>query len=303
MNETILQFGCENHLVGVLSKPAANRWQATAIILLNSGMVHHVGPYRQNVLLGRAFAEAGFLALRVDLSGIGDSEWPASAATYEEQVVKDIRGAMDRIESDYDISRFVLIGICTGADNAHKTALVDSRVVGAVFMDGYTYPTLRYLIKRSLPVLLSPARLARALRYHLWEKHRANSDVAAPDELDQFTWTAPTRQQMAMDLEHFASRKLKLLYIYTHSWIDDYNYTSQLADAFRGVDFSNIQLEFWPEADHTYSNVNSRIRLINFVSGWLAINFRRVPDIPQLSHRPKAETTEFVATPAGIGSD
>lgn len=288
MNEEVIQFGCESHLVGVVTTPEKRRLKKpVAVILLNAGIVHHAGPYRLNVVLARAFAETGFTVLRMDLPGIGDSEWPPSAANYEHQVVNDIQSAMDRIQADFAIGQFVLMGICTGADNAHRTALVDPRVVGAVFMDGYTYPTLKYLVRRALPVFLSPARLGRAFRYHLWEKHWA-APSPEPNAQDEFNWTAPSREAMAADLQQFASRDLRLLYIYTHSWSDYYNYPEQLADAFPNVDFANIQLEYWPQVDHTYSKAQYRAQLTAFLSRWADANFS-ASSTARLSHRESTE--------------
>ena len=43
------------------------------ILFLNAGVIDHVGPAGLWVRLGRSWAEAGFTAIRLDLSGNGDS--------------------------------------------------------------------------------------------------------------------------------------------------------------------------------------------------------------------------------------
>ena len=48
------------------------------IFFLNAGVIDHVGPAGLWVRLARQWAEAGFRAIRFDLSGNGDSPVPVS---------------------------------------------------------------------------------------------------------------------------------------------------------------------------------------------------------------------------------
>jgi len=67
--EKVYTFGKGNSLVGVLTESdaggkAANR---PTVIILNSGLIHHVGPHRVAVEMAREIADQGYIVLRFDL--------------------------------------------------------------------------------------------------------------------------------------------------------------------------------------------------------------------------------------------
>ena len=72
MIEEVTRFGSNGSLVGILSRPMRSNRNLPAILLLNAGLVHRVGPNRIYVRLARHFAALGFSVLRFDFSGIGD---------------------------------------------------------------------------------------------------------------------------------------------------------------------------------------------------------------------------------------
>ena len=142
MNETTLAFGANAGLVGTLSAVAPH---AAGIggLLFNAGVVPRIGPNRLNVRIARALAASGIPSLRFDISGRGDSAPARGMESYEQQAVADIRAAMNLLNERTGASRFALMGICSGAENAFHAALADERVVGVTLMDSYHYPTLR----------------------------------------------------------------------------------------------------------------------------------------------------------------
>ncbi len=142
MSETTLAFGANAGLVGTLSA-AAPPAGGIAALLFNAGVVPRIGPNRLNVRIARALAARGIPAMRFDLSGRGDSAPARGMESYEQQAVADIRAAMNLLTERTGASRFALMGICSGAENAFHAALADERVVGVTLMDSYHYPTLR----------------------------------------------------------------------------------------------------------------------------------------------------------------
>jgi alpha/beta superfamily hydrolase len=134
MTETAVQFGASGSLVGVLTRPEPAR--APAVILLNAGSVHRVGPNRIYVQLARSVAARGFCALRFDFSGIGDSGSRTDNLPFEISAVAETRQAMDYLETAENVHAFVLAGICSGADVAVRAACRDRRVVGVVAING-----------------------------------------------------------------------------------------------------------------------------------------------------------------------
>jgi len=75
MTEEAVLFGARQSLAGIVTEPAIRRGARVtkAVILLNAGIVHRVGPGRIYVKIARALAAMGFVVLRFDFSGLGDS--------------------------------------------------------------------------------------------------------------------------------------------------------------------------------------------------------------------------------------
>ena len=73
MKEHAIVFGREATSVGIVTEPAAKHTSPSlpAVVILNSGVIHRVGPNRIYVALARDLAALGFPVLRFDLSGIG----------------------------------------------------------------------------------------------------------------------------------------------------------------------------------------------------------------------------------------
>ena len=76
MTEEVCRFGDRKSLVGIVTLPERpdHGQDLPAIILLNAGLAHRVGPQRLYVKMARHMASQGFAVLRFDFSGIGDSE-------------------------------------------------------------------------------------------------------------------------------------------------------------------------------------------------------------------------------------
>src|SRR5215472_19382863 len=73
MTEEAVQFGSLRSLAGIVSSTSEKNEDKPGVILLNPGIVHRVGPGRIYVKIARALAAKGFVVLRFDFSGIGDS--------------------------------------------------------------------------------------------------------------------------------------------------------------------------------------------------------------------------------------
>ena len=139
MREKAILFGASKSLVGVVTDPGEDEGARPAVILLNSGIIHRVGPNRLYVTLARRLARSGFVVLRFDLSGIGDSVIRRDNLPFERSSVQETQEAMEYLAATRGVDRFLLAGICTGAVVAYHTARVDQRVVGAVLINGQGY--------------------------------------------------------------------------------------------------------------------------------------------------------------------
>ncbi len=163
MKEEAVLFGSTDSLVGVITEPAdlASKRTLPAFVFLNAGVTHRVGPNRLYVRLARSLAEQGFVSLRFDFSGLGDSGVRTDDLPAWKSVIVETREAMDLLARTRGIERFVLIGICSGAICSYITAREDPRVIGAVLINaqGHLHGT---------DLVLGDHLRARTLAHHSW---------------------------------------------------------------------------------------------------------------------------------------
>jgi dienelactone hydrolase len=268
--ETVHCFGDGNILCGVLTQPVNIAVDDLCVVFLNAGLVHKVGPYRMNVDMARSVAEIGVPAFRFDLSGLGDSLKRDSNQTDEERALLDIREAFDYLEETVGIKRFILFGLCSGADNAHAVALVDPRVVGAVILDGHAYPNLQYQVKRLAP---------KILRLKSWNT-LARSVLSSSDQTvksqDVYSRTFAPREQVESEINELVSRGVELLYVYSGGY-NYFNHVTQFSENFPSVAVNSrtarVQCEYFSHAEHTYTDPRDRRVLVDRVMKWIRGNF------------------------------
>jgi alpha-beta hydrolase superfamily lysophospholipase len=141
--ETPLFFGEANRLFGVITEPDGPlRADRPALCFLNVGGNHHVGPHRMNVDFSRDLAAHGYLTFRLDVAGLGESR--ATPGTRENRIytkdsVADVQSAMTLLGQARNVSRFVLVGLCSGAYLAFHSAAEDARVAGQVLLSSYAF--------------------------------------------------------------------------------------------------------------------------------------------------------------------
>jgi alpha-beta hydrolase superfamily lysophospholipase len=118
----------ETHtLFGVVSQPAGGR-PTRAIVLLNAGGISHIGPSRLYVDLARRWAARGYLVLRFDQAGIGDSApYPGERENviYSRSALRGIEDAVRFIGESYGISEHQALGLCSGAYHALKATVAN----------------------------------------------------------------------------------------------------------------------------------------------------------------------------------
>ena len=105
MRERAVRIGKPVPLVGVITEPEQMDPGRPAVIIFNSGVMHHVGACRLSVKLARAFSSIGSVVIRFDFSGIGDSESRRGAASFEESAPKEAGEVMDYLEKKRGINR------------------------------------------------------------------------------------------------------------------------------------------------------------------------------------------------------
>jgi alpha-beta hydrolase superfamily lysophospholipase len=142
-SESPLRFGQGGRLFGILTQPDGSTYpNRPAVFFLNVGANHRVGPHRLWVDLGRELAGLGYATFRFDAPGLGDSlvaPGEQENRIYSRDFVDDVRSAMTTLDALHGISRFVLVGLCSGAYLSFETAIEDRRVVGQVLFNAHTF--------------------------------------------------------------------------------------------------------------------------------------------------------------------
>lgn len=137
--ENIFQWGKHALLTGIFTPAAAAAFPGTCMVFLNAGMIHKVGPNRIYVTMARQLAAAGMPCFRFDHSGMGDSSFSVNTGGREQVLVDELKETLDMLTRKSGCSRFILCGMCSGAEAAFHAAVADHRITGLVLIDGI-YP-------------------------------------------------------------------------------------------------------------------------------------------------------------------
>lgn len=292
-HERVVEFGPGNRLVGILTSAGAVGGEGArdgkaplAVVITNAGIIHRVGANRLHVRLARHLAALGIPCFRYDLPGIGDSE-PTGTGPIMQENLAATRAAMDRLQSMGVADRFVMVGLCSGADHSFMTGVIEPRVAGALMIDPTTvFSTPRHHRIRALQRLgrgLRPAVAWRILtgRKKLSLRPPAEADAAAVAGAAQPAFGLPrepapevlpeARKQVSAALATLAGRPVQLFFFMTGHSDDAYSYRRQLVDAFPEIEAlpAVLRVERRPRADHTFSREADRQYLEQQLAQWL----------------------------------
>ena len=236
ISEEVVNFGSLSPLTGVVTLPAKqdSHPSRTAVIVLNAGTTHRVGPNRLHVGIARRLAGTGMPVLRFDHSGIGDSVVRQDGRPFTESVPLETKEAMDCLEQSYGIRQFILMGLCSGAATAFVVARKDPRVIGALMINATSHfhsdhpELLESTYNRSLARHTWRIALMSRYRFKSWRKvltgqlsiRRVGANLLGG-------WAHPfsSRSQAAarrtgkgpkprLDIEGLVKRGVKLLHVY-----------------------------------------------------------------------------------------
>lgn len=289
MKEAIASFGRTRSLVGIVTHPQSGpRTDLPAVVLINSGILHRVGPGRLYVKLARALAARGYLVLRFDLSGIGDSRSSDEDISFDQRTAAELDEALDYLHAEFGCRSFVLSGICSGAEIAYEAQRRDARVVGAAPINIYrlletsdqkllsavkSRSETRYLLKFSL---LNPGSWLkfisgradyRGIARKLGRLTRKVAPAAKPEY--------PETLRIKSDIRSITGRDAHLLLIYsiTDPGLDYARETlgDEMDTAWEESGRFRIEIV---RANHIFSMPSSQRELIELVSGWLDAAFK-----------------------------
>lgn len=134
--EEPIRFGANNAVFGILCRPSGVVTNEVAALMIHEGSSHAIGDGRAYVVLARELARAGYVSLRFDLTGMGDSPAHGNSRNphYDPERIAECVAGLDVLEQA-GCGKAVTLGLCSGAYMAQETALVDERVVGGVLIN------------------------------------------------------------------------------------------------------------------------------------------------------------------------
>ena len=285
MKERALALGPERSMLGIITRPevfsAASTSGRTGVLLMNAGLVHRVGPNRLNVNLARRLAEGGYTSMRVDLSGLGDSAPRRDGRSLEESHLADLSEALDAFAQQEKLDRFVLVGVCSGADLSLSMAARDKRVAGAVMIDSFAYATLlhdavgygqRVTDRESWRNLLAgKSDLAERIRRRLpvgGPKGSTGEPEEGPETMPP-TWVMPPKDSILSELATAVERGSELYFVYSGGPAL-YNYLWNFAGRFLLFHKSGrLSIKVFREADHTFTMSLHQEELLTAIERWM----------------------------------
>lgn len=260
-------------LRGILHAPAAPA--ELGVLVIVGGPQYRVGSHRQFVLLARALAAGGVVALRFDHSGIGDSEGDAVGF---ERLDADVRAAIDALCANVpSVKRVVIWALCDGASAAAFYARSDSRVAGLVLLNPWvrsdvsqaatllrSYYLQRLLTRafwaKVLGGAFDPLRSLRSIFANVASVFRGSTSVAGGN---------PLAQRLAAGLAAFSGSLLIVL-----SGRDltarEFSTSMERMEQWRRIAASpQTKLVHLPEADHTFSRQEWRDTVARITLEWV----------------------------------
>ena len=275
MREEAVLFGEVKSLIGVLTDPPMRNGNhpKPAVILLNPGIVHRVAPGRIYVRMARALAAMGFVVLRFDFSGIGDSAVRHDNLPFDKSAVRETQAAMHFLEATRGISRFILLGGCSGARISLQTACCDPRVVGTFLINlqmtedegqnsdqitrsaaFYYWNFALFDLKSWFKLLTGKAdyrNILRALGFQARTQFASRRKMSAESI------------QLAANLRMLAERGTRVTFLYAES-------DPQLNDLREAVGrelkqlcaLGKIRVQIIPRSDHTFSSLHDQEKLL-----------------------------------------
>lgn len=263
MKERVFRYGDTKFGLGMVTLPDEIEG-APVVVLFNAGLLHRAEPYRMNVLVCRHLAQIGYIAIRIDLSGKGDTPARPKMAN-RESVALDWSFIKKSLEREFGKRRLVLFGLCSGADNAIKIAAKDEDVYGLILLDPISRQDESFRLRRIHGKLTNPNFW---LSIHKVLRHRLMPERESP------TLTAnlrgePTDNDLKECCQNLVRRQGRVLAFFSSYSTKYYNQEGQFARSISMEGLEKICEEvYWPQVEHLYSVQIHRDRLIDRIVKW-----------------------------------
>lgn len=274
MKELVIRIGKPTPLTSIFCVPENLDADLPAVLILNSGVMHHIGTCRVSVTIARELSRRGILSARFDFSGIGDSETRSGTKPFAESSVEEIQEVMDYLQSKKGIDQFIVYGLCSGADASYEIAKTDPRVVGMVQIDPYVYKVRSWYLYHYLPRLFDLGvwhRVFQKLTGRFTPTKRAREDVGEDFvEMPSYIRIFPPKEEVAKGLQQAADNDVAIYTILTAAVSYTVNRAQQYQQSFNEVNFKNLlTVEYHPTLEHILTNPEYQKVLPNRICDWM----------------------------------
>lgn len=258
--ELALDLDKSNGLFGILTK-TGRAGADIGFVLINAGLLHRVGPFRLYVEIARSLAKAGYPTIRMDLSGKGDSDAMSGLSLAETNLV-NIRTACEKLEHETGARRFVIGGLCSGADDTLQAAAKLDNLAGMLLFDGYTPKGMQYYMRRYAPRLFSPQSWRKRLLKNGQQQNGQGSPIGTLRN-----WGTP--KEMVQRYRDAVDANTRILAIYT-GWAGNHcAYPLQLTNAIKHPRAAALITErHLPNATHLMPISAHRQQAIESILEW-----------------------------------
>ncbi len=300
--ESVILTDSVPRLFGIRCEPAANQDAARLplVVITNSGAGHHAGPNRLNVDLARQLAQAGFCSIRFDLSNLGDSPVDQGCEDnhpYPPHAVEDIDRMLQHVASGDEKTRFIVAGLCSGAYSAFhaQRELARHDIVETILINPLTFyikpgesiiepeaskTTLKQNYYKSqardwriwLRLLLSPRKILSVSGFVMRYLADKTGSLARRAGMATGLLQPPLLHR---DMQSILRQNRKICFAISEN---DPGYEMIMQDAGSliraNLESGDIVIKRLPGADHTFSTLDSRNGLIDFICGHMQNRYR-----------------------------
>jgi len=126
LSERPVRFGPRGMIFGIVTEPSRGERRRRAVVLVNNGADYHIGTGRMYVSLARRWGRRGYVVLRMDLAGLGDSntrQGRPDNEVFPPAAVEDVRVAIEFMREQYKVGDVTLAGLCSGAYHALRAGI------------------------------------------------------------------------------------------------------------------------------------------------------------------------------------
>ena len=280
--EEVVRFGQDDALTGILSIPVLEQTELSSqpVLILGAGIIHKVGPSRVSVEVARFLASQGHTVLRFDLSGIGDSHRPRIPAL-DDAVTADIHAAIGYLDKAAGKGGgLVLVGFCSGADNAFSVAGSAPRVSAVAMFDPTVHRTRGFHGRSLLARLTSMRSWINLLSGRgVWARIRTRSgsdDSRPPGYYGLLVKDPAETDRHAAQL---VASGVHLLYCMSGAAHRYCNSPRQIEESLpTGYSEEFISVAWRPDLDHILSRPEQQVAFCQVLANWMqSISLKEPP--------------------------